>query len=100
PVTATLPSFPTRRSSDLHVLVRPTSSGTLHNLAHLRECVRVHRGDVTDKQSVLQILKRFAAAAQREPIIFHLAAQSHVGESWNRDRKSTRLNSSHVSISY
>jgi len=78
--------------ADVHVLVRPTSSGTLHNLAHLRECVRVHRGDVTDKQSVLQILKRFAAAAQREPIIFHLAAQSHVGESWNRPYETMATN--------
>ena len=38
--------------ANVHVLVRPTSSGMLHNIGHLRGQVRVHRGDVTDKQPV------------------------------------------------
>jgi dTDP-glucose 4,6-dehydratase len=56
----------------------------LNNLQPLRDRVDVHRVDITDKQSVLQLLKVVAAAAERPPVIFHLAAQSHVGESWNR----------------
>ena len=70
--------------ADVHVLVRPTSSGRLNNLGHLRERLRIHRADITDKQSVLQVLKSVTAKADRPPVIFHLAAQSHVGESWHR----------------
>lgn len=70
--------------ADVHALIRPTSSGILHNLESVREQVTIHRADITDKQSVLQMLKRLGTAAKREPVIFHLAAQSHVGESWER----------------
>ena len=70
--------------ADVHTLIRPTSSGILSNLGHLLDQVQIHRADITDKQSVLQVLKRLGAVAKREPVIFHLAAQSHVGESWNR----------------
>jgi len=78
--------------ADVHALIRPTSSGTLHNLAHVRERARVWRADITDKQSVLQVLKGIAALAQREPIVFHLAGQSHVGESWNRPYETIATN--------
>ncbi|MDB4912844.1 MAG: rfbB2 [Gemmatimonadetes bacterium] len=78
--------------ADVHVLVRPTSSGMLNNLLGVREHIRVHRADITDKQSVLQVLKALGAAAKREPVIFHLAAQSHVGESWNRPYETMATN--------
>ena len=32
--------------ADVHVLVRPTSSGMLHNIGHLRHRITVHRGDI------------------------------------------------------
>jgi dTDP-glucose 4,6-dehydratase len=70
--------------ADVHAVVRPTSSGMLTNLAHLQGRIRVHRADLTDKHSTLQLLRRMAAAAERPPVIFHLAGQSHVGESWDR----------------
>jgi dTDP-glucose 4,6-dehydratase len=78
--------------ADVHVLVRPTSSGMLNNLRHVRERVRIHRADITDKQSVLQVLKNLAAAAFKPPIIFHLAAQAHVGESWHRPYETVAVN--------
>jgi dTDP-glucose 4,6-dehydratase len=70
--------------AEVHALVRPTSSGMLNNLGHIRSRLQIHRADITDKQSVLQVLKRVAQASRREPVIFHLAGQSHVGESWHR----------------
>ncbi|WP_254272254.1 GDP-mannose 4,6-dehydratase [Haloarcula marina] len=68
--------------ANVHVFVRATSSGELRNIRHLRDDITVHRGDLRDKHSVSQAL----AALQEydESIIFHLAAQAHVGESWDR----------------
>jgi nucleoside-diphosphate-sugar epimerase len=37
-------------------------------MRHVRERVRAHRADIMDKQSVLKVLKRVAAASQRPPI--------------------------------
>lgn len=68
--------------ADVHVFVRATSSGELRNIRHLRDDVTVHRGDLRDKHSVEQAMA--ALSGHSETIIFHLAAQAHVGESWDR----------------
>src|SRR5207249_12285015 len=87
-----LPSFPTRRSSDLEKL-QPLAFGdpfrdTRRLLGEeLQEprghAAPDHRGDV-----------------QQVPRIVPKAAHSGREQGSYRDRKSTRLNSSHVSISY
>ncbi len=66
----------------VHVFVRATSSGMLHNIGHLRKSIVLHRGDLTDKQAVMVALRALKSDGGR-PIIFHLGAQAHVGESWN-----------------
>lgn len=68
--------------SDVHVFVRATSSGELNNIRHLSEEVTVHRGDLRDKHSVQDALS--AMTEYSDTIIIHLAAQAHVGESWDR----------------
>ncbi len=68
--------------ADVHAFVRATSSGELRNIGHLRGRLRVHRGNLVDKTSV-----DAAIAELRDgngTIIFHLGAQAHVGESWER----------------
>jgi dTDP-glucose 4,6-dehydratase len=68
--------------ADVHVFVRATSSGELNNIAHLQGDVTIHRGDLRDQHSVrvaLSALKEYS-----EIVIFHLGAQAHVGESWDR----------------
>jgi dTDP-glucose 4,6-dehydratase len=67
----------------VHVLVRPTSSGVLQNIVGLKDQIVIHRSDLTDKQAVNVALKALKSDGGR-PIIFHLAAQAHVGESWAR----------------
>src|SRR5207249_12039012 len=95
PPTLSLPSFPTRRSSDL---VGHRSQHHPIWMCLLRPC-RELIGD------------RIVGRAKRLPIFFgvagchwhHLQRQRQQGEVWltlKPDRKSTRLNSSHVSISY
>jgi dTDP-glucose 4,6-dehydratase len=75
----------------VHAFVRATSSGMLHNIGHLREHLVVHRGDLTDKQAVLLALKRLQSDGGR-PIVFHLGAQAHVGESWARPYETLAAN--------
>lgn len=75
----------------VHVLVRATSSGMLHNIAPLQRRVTIHRGDLADKQAVLQVLRALKGDGER-PIIFHLGAQAHVGECWSRPYETLTVN--------
>jgi dTDP-glucose 4,6-dehydratase len=67
----------------VHVFVRATSSGGLHNLANAARSIVVHRGDLTDKQAIVGALKALATDGGGA-VIFHIGAQAHVGESWAR----------------
>src|SRR5207249_10419997 len=79
-----LPSFPTRRSSDLSHGARGGEGGREPRGGHPRGARRVLPG--RDGQAHRRVPSRRGRAA-------------HPGGP-RRDRKSTRLNSSHVSISY
>ncbi|MFB1066315.1 GDP-mannose 4,6-dehydratase [Natrinema sp. H-ect4] len=68
--------------ANVHVFVRATSSGELNNIRHHAEKITVHRGDLRDKHSVREALT--ALQGTDDAIIFHLGAQAHVGESWDR----------------
>lgn len=74
------------------VMVRPTSSGMLHNLIHLQDKLTVFRADLSDKTAVMGMLKKFKSKAGEKPIIFHLGAQAHVGESWQRPYETLTAN--------
>jgi dTDP-glucose 4,6-dehydratase len=77
--------------ADVHAFVRATSSGALNNIAYLRDRLRVHFADLTDKTSVDYLVKDLLKAEDR-PYIFHLAAQAHVGESWHRPYETIMAN--------
>jgi dTDP-glucose 4,6-dehydratase len=68
--------------ADVHAFVRATSSGELNNIVHRSGEVTVHRGDLRDPHSVRRALS--ALSPYDDSLIFHLAAQAHVGESWER----------------
>ncbi len=72
--------------AEVHVILRPVSSGTTSNLAHLRKKITIHKADLIDKESLRQCLMEIKKSSKQKPrpIIFHLAAQAHVGESWKR----------------
>jgi len=69
-------------NANVHAFVRATSSGELNNIRQHSEDITVHRGDLRDKHSVDQALS--AMEEYNDTLIFHLAAQAHVGESWER----------------
>lgn len=75
----------------VHVFVRATSSGMLHNIGHLQDKIILHRGDLTDKQAVTICLRALSSDGGH-PIIFHLGAQTHVGESWDRPYETVATN--------
>ncbi|MEX0990747.1 MAG: GDP-mannose 4,6-dehydratase [Actinomycetota bacterium] len=78
-----------RGGADVHAFVRATSSGSLNNIEHLRDQITLHEGDITDMHSVRTV---FAALRGTKPLVFHLAAQAHVGESWDRPFETANVN--------
>src|ERR671919_196437 len=77
--------------ANVHAFVRATSSGALNNIWHLRQRLRVHFADLTDKTSVDFLVKDLCKAPDR-PYLFHLGAQAHVGESWHRPYETVMAN--------
>jgi dTDP-glucose 4,6-dehydratase len=75
----------------VHAFIRATSSGSLHNLSDVRGRLRIHRGDLTDKQTVMNALRAIQSEGGK-PVIFHLGAQAHVGESWGRPYETVAAN--------
>jgi dTDP-glucose 4,6-dehydratase len=75
----------------VHAFVRATSSGALNNIGHIRDQLKVHFADLTDKHSI-DLLVRQLAEAPDKPYVFHLGAQAHVGESWHRPYETVMTN--------
>jgi dTDP-glucose 4,6-dehydratase len=75
----------------VHVFVRATSSGALNNISHLRNQLKVHFADLTDRTSVDYLVRELCGARDR-PYVFHLGAQAHVGESWHRPYETVAAN--------
>jgi dTDP-glucose 4,6-dehydratase len=77
--------------ASVHAFVRATSSGALNNIGGLRDHVRVHFADLTDKTSIDYLVKDLLEAPDK-PYVFHLGAQAHVGESWHRPYETVMAN--------
>ena len=76
----------------VHAFVRATSSGALNNIGHLRDRLRVHFADLTDRTSVDYLVRELKRTAPDRPYVFHLGAQAHVGESWHRPYETVMAN--------
>lgn len=84
-----------RYHAKVHVFIRATSSGALNHISLLQNKIKILRGDLSDKNAVLDSLKVIRSAAKKtglKPIIFHLGAQAHVGESWQRPYETLAAN--------
>jgi dTDP-glucose 4,6-dehydratase len=77
--------------ANVHAFVRATSSGALNNVGWLRDRLRVHFADLTDKTSVDYLVKELLDTPDK-PYVFHLGAQAHVGESWHRPYETVMAN--------
>ncbi len=78
--------------ADVHAFVRATSSGALNNIGHLRNRLKVHFADLTDRTSVDYLIRELKETATDKPYLFHLGAQAHVGESWHRPYETVMAN--------
>src|SRR5207249_11575454 len=91
-----LHSFPTRRSSDLSLTVALRFGDQESPLQYQIASTKVDMADLTDAFLLRQIrISRAHCATSKRKVISWILFRRH----WE-DRKSTRLNSSHVSISY
>ena len=79
--------------ANVHAFVRATSSGALNNIGHIRDRLKVHWADLTDKHSI-DLLVRQLKTRRTSPYVFHLGAQAHVGESWHRPYETVMANTS------
>jgi dTDP-glucose 4,6-dehydratase len=77
--------------ANVHAFVRATSSGALNNVGQIRNQLKVHFADLTDKTSVDYLVKELLDAPDK-PYVFHLGAQAHVGESWHRPYETVMAN--------
>src|SRR5262245_12740934 len=68
----------------VHAFVRATSSGALNNIGHLRERLKVHFADLTDRTSIDYLVRELKASASDRPYIFHLGAQAMGAERCHR----------------
>jgi dTDP-glucose 4,6-dehydratase len=78
--------------ADVHAFVRATSSGALNNISHLRNRLKVHFADLTDRTSVDYLIRELKETATDPVYVFHLGAQAHVGESWHRPYETVMAN--------
>ena len=76
--------------ADVRVFVRASSRSELQGIAHLAGRLKVYRGDITDKHSVDTAVRDLRGG--RDTIVFHLAAQAHVKESWERPYQTVSAN--------
>src|SRR3954453_15511445 len=65
--------------ANVHAFVRATSSGALNNIGHLRNRLKVHFADLTDKTSIDYLMRGVRETASDKPCVFHLAAQAPGG---------------------
>ncbi len=77
--------------ANVHAFVRATSSGALNNIGHLRNELKVHFADLTDRTSIDYLVRELREAPDK-PYVFHLGAQAHVGESWHRPYETVMAN--------
>src|SRR5204863_9728648 len=85
-------SFPTRRSSDLHEVINPATEEAV---------TEITLGSEADVDHAVAAARKAFESFARTSIDERVALiEAILAEYKNRDRKSTRLNSSHVEISY
>src|SRR5437016_13410665 len=61
--------------ADVHAFVRATSSGALNNIGHLRNKLKVHFADLTDKTSIDYLVRELKETVPDKPYLFDLGAQ-------------------------
>jgi GDPmannose 4,6-dehydratase len=67
------------RGYEVHGMVRRSSEEKFERIAHIRDRVALHQGDLLDQYSIASLLERIEPQE-----VYNLAAQSFVPTSWNQ----------------
>src|SRR5215213_5325878 len=67
------------RGYDVHGMVRRSSTETFQRLAHIRDDLILHTGDLLDQRSLVDVMREARPAE-----IYNLAAMSFVAASWSQ----------------
>ena len=79
-----------KSNADVRLLVRYSSN--LQNIKNWLSQVMLYKGDLQDKGSLFRAFKDIKQNGSPDPIIFHLAAQAHVKQSWSTPEVFIRTN--------
>ncbi len=77
------------KGADVVAFVR-AASGAASNLSGVRDDLDIHRGDLQDPHSTRDAVSKLQGHG--DTVVFHLGAQAHVGESWERPYETTMTN--------
>lgn len=77
-----------QHGADVHATVHPVKG--VAKAKHIENGITVHRTDLSDKRSTRKAVE--AVADDEDVIVIHMAAQAHVGESWERPYETVRDN--------
>ncbi|MFB6216476.1 MAG: GDP-mannose 4,6-dehydratase [Candidatus Aenigmatarchaeota archaeon] len=78
------------RNAEVVGFVRAVPNQTVGNLESVREDIEVLRGDLQDPHSCRQAISKLKGHSGS--VIFHLGAQAHVGQSWQRPYETIKTN--------
>jgi dTDP-glucose 4,6-dehydratase len=73
-----------------NVLAFVEAGSDYQNLCNVRNEIDIFPGDLQDPVSVRKAVRRLSG--HRKVLVFHLGAQAHVGDSWNRPHETIRTN--------
>lgn len=70
--------------ANVHVFLRASSRAPQHLTRETLKAIKVFWGNLADPYSTRAAVRAIKQDASSPPVVFHLAAQAHVGESWQR----------------
>ncbi len=76
--------------ADTHAFVRAKSPAKLRNIGHCIDDLTLHHGNLQDRHSVESALQTLSG--ESDILVFHLGAQAHVGQSWERPYETIETN--------
>lgn len=79
-----------KNDADVVAFVRATSKTGSLNLQDVSDDIEILRGDLQDPTSVREAVSRLSD--YEDTLVFHLGAQAHVAESWERPGETLRTN--------
>lgn len=74
-----LVKFLVEKRASVHCIVEPRTS--LQNIEHLSDSLDIYEADIRDRRSIETAMENLEG--DQNILVFHLAAQAHVGKSWD-----------------